>query len=102
MQLKRIVAGWSMRVIGCVLALSVGRVSAAGPTANPLSVKKNTVNAWQLKSAAFDGMAVRLTLGQLSDVRPVEVPEHGRFLSLSIDGYVPTGAIGQPALPACI
>ncbi|MDE5559779.1 MAG: hypothetical protein K2I84_03905, partial [Bacteroidales bacterium] len=102
MQLKRIVAGWSMRVIGCVLALSVGRVSAAGPTANPLSVKKNTVNAWQLKSVAFDGMAVRLTLGQLSDVHPVEVPEHGRFLSLSIDGYVPTGAIGQPALPACI
>ncbi|MDE6307664.1 MAG: hypothetical protein K2L79_02485 [Bacteroidales bacterium] len=102
MQLKRIVAGWSMRVIGCVLALSVGRVSAAGPTANPLSVKKNTVNAWQLKSATFDGMAVRLTLGQLSDVHPVEVPEHGRFLSLSIDGYVPTGAIGQPALPAYI
>ena len=102
MQMKRIVALRPMLVIGCVLALLTGRVSAAGPMANPLSVKKHTVNAWQLKDATFDGMTVKMTLGQISDVRMVDVPEHGRFLSMAIDGYVPMGAVGQPALPAYI
>ena len=102
MQLKRIVTMRPILVIGCVLALLAGRVSASEPAANPLSVKKNTLNAWQLRSATFDGMVVKMTLGQISDVRMVDVPEHGRFLSLAIDGYVPAGAIGQPALPAYI
>lgn len=89
MQLKRIVAMRPMLVIGCMLALLVGRVSASE-------------NTWQLKNSTFNGMAVRMTLGQIGDVRIVEVPQHGQFLSLSIDGYVPMGAIGQPALPAYI
>ncbi len=102
MQMKRIVALRPMLVIGCVLALLAGRVSAAEPAANPLSVKKHTANAWQLKASTFDGMTVKMTLGQISDVRTVEVPEHGQFLSLAIDGYVPMGTVGQPALPAHI
>lgn len=100
-QLKRIVTMRPILVIGCVLALLAGRVFAE-PAANPLSVKKNTLNAWQLKSSTFDGMVVKMTLGQISDVHTVEVPQQGHFLSLSIDGYVPMGAIGQPALPAYI
>ena len=102
MQLKRIVLLRPLFILGCVLALSAGRAAASEPVAKPLSVKKNIANAWQMESATFDGMAVRMTLGQISDVHTVDVPEHGQFLSLSIDGYVPVGAIGQPALPAYI
>lgn len=102
MQMKRIVAMRPMLVIGFALALLAGRVSAAEPTANPLSVKKHTANTWQLKSSTFDGMTVKMTLGQINDVRTVDVPEHGQFLSLAIDGYVPMGKVGQPALPAHI
>ncbi|MDE5743907.1 MAG: hypothetical protein K2H62_06090, partial [Bacteroidales bacterium] len=100
--MKRIVALRPVLVIGCVLAMLAGRVSAAEPTANPLSVKKNIANTWQLKASTFDGMTVKTTLGQISDVRTVDVPEHGQFLSLAIDGYVPMGKVGQPALPAHI
>lgn len=100
MQMKRI-AAMPMLVVGLV-ALLAGRASAAEPTANPLSVKKNTANAWQLKSSTFDAMTVRMTLGQINDVRTVDVPAHGRFLSLQIDGYVSRGKVGQPALPTYI
>ncbi len=101
MQLKRIIGLRLMLAVGLVAA-SGWRSFAAEPTANPLAVKKNIVNAWQLKASTFDGMEVRTTLGRIDDVRIVETPEYGRFLSLAIDGYVPMGEIGQPALPARI
>lgn len=102
MQLRHVVKIWPILVIALLSAASVGRVEASEPVAKPLSVKKNTLNTWELKKSTFDGMEVRMTLGQISDVQTVSVPEHGRFLSLAIDGYATVGEIGTPALPAYI
>ncbi len=102
MQLRHVVKIWPILVIALLSAASAGRVEASEPVAKPLSVKKNTLNTWELKKSTFDGMEVRMTLGQISDVQTVSVPEHGRFLSLAIDGYATVGEIGTPALPAYI
>lgn len=102
MQLKQVVKVRPMLVIGLMMVLSAGRISASEPGTNPLAVKKNVPNTWELKKSTFDGLEVRMTLGQISDLKTVDVPEQGRFLSLAIDGYATVGEIGSPALPAYI
>lgn len=40
-----------------------------------------------------------MTLGEISALQVEDVPGYGRFWALGVDGYVPTGEIGRPALP---
>lgn len=95
----------AMAMIFAAPTINIATATTAQTTqtaVNPLIVKKNIPNTWQLRTSTFDAMEVKTTMGRIDDIQTIEVPEKGQFLTLSIAGYMPQGEIGEPALPCQI